>query len=196
MDAVVDDLVTKEDAPRQTTLADYNDILLDAARATKMHLPSTTTTTVAPTTPTVNLVRVNFICNERMLEKQHHIPRQCQRNITAPIAETIHPTTAETIPARHETSRTPLATVQARPHRYSKAKRAGTNTIQVKSQLWRPNARCQPVEILSWGSPPTVGLSQGNWRRKIPKSESIGARKFDSCLFECLSLTCVCVCVM
>ena len=72
MDAVVDDLVTKEDVTRQTTLSDYNGILLDAAHATKMYLPSTTTTTVAPTTPTVNLVRVNFICNERMLEKQHH----------------------------------------------------------------------------------------------------------------------------
>ena len=91
MDAVVDDLVTKEGAARQTTLAEYKCTQKHAARAAKMHqtkrsnLPSTatktaTTTTATGSTVTTNQVRVNLICNGRMLKKQHHVSRQWKRN--------------------------------------------------------------------------------------------------------------------
>lgn len=61
---------------------------------------------------------------------------------------------------------------QARPHMYQKAKREGSNTIMFKKQLWRAQTRCQPVEVLKFGSPPHVGMSQGKWRRIIPVKEA------------------------
>lgn len=74
---------------------------------------------------------------------------------------------------------------QARPHMYQKAKREGSNTIMFKKQLWRVQTRCQPVEVLKFGSPPRVGMPQGKWRRIIPVKERIGTSKCHMHIVKC-----------
>ena len=79
-----------------------------------------------------------------------------EKNSTKHAARDHHAQEKTTVPENNAQ----MVMVQARPHMYQKAKRKGSNTIMFKKQLWRAQTRCQPVEVLKFGSPPRVGISQ------------------------------------